>query len=99
MEQKKQIAVTTAGHKEGPAKAKPARSAKVLEILSAQEEQVLRMRYGIGAPPDQPLEFRGQDNEETRIKLALLERAALQALQAPKGSSRKAKIVKKLTEI
>lgn len=99
MNEEKRVVVTTTRTK-AKTPTKPARRlTRARDILDPQEEQVLRMRYGISASADHPLEFRGQDNEDTRQKLALLERAALEALQARRVPSKKAKIVKKLTEL
>ena len=73
--------------------------------LTAKEEQVLRMHYGIAADPDMPLEFEGQDFEATRRKLAEIELRALQMIQAQGGTKRsgkpapsptKSKIIEKL---
>jgi hypothetical protein len=49
-------------------------------VLSREEELLVRMRYGLGLSPTERLEFRGQDNEETRIKLAMMEQALLDEL-------------------
>jgi DNA-directed RNA polymerase sigma subunit (sigma70/sigma32) len=98
VEKDKRVVVTTTTRKQKRAGERTKRP-RARDVLSPKEEQVLRMRYGIAASPEQPLEFRGQDNEETRIKLALLERAALEALESRRSPSKKAKIVKKLSEL
>lgn len=68
--------------------------------LTPKEEQIIRMRYGIAASPEHKLEFRGQENEETRVKLALIEQQALEAMRAARrGPSKKAKIIDKLTRL
>lgn len=72
--------------------------------LTQEEENVLRMRMGIGEPGDHELEFRGQDNPETRAKLAMLERTLLDAMRrrpdpnAPEYAERRARILRKLQE-
>lgn len=77
--------------------------------LTAEEERVLRMRYGIAGAPDLDLEFEGQEFEDTRLQLALIEQRALEMLArrgtptapGPKGrdSSTKDKIIRKLRDI
>jgi len=49
-------------------------------VLSREEEVLVRMRYGLALGAGDRLEFRGQDNEETRIKLAMMEKALLDEL-------------------
>lgn len=51
--------------------------------LTTKEEHILRMRKGVGAPPEQELEFRGQDIEFTRRRLAKMERAILKRGACP----------------
>lgn len=48
--------------------------------FTAEEEQVLRMRYGIAAKSDEVLEARGQRFPETRAQLAMLEKQAADAI-------------------
>ena len=67
--------------------------------LTPKEEQIIRMRYGISAGPDHRLEFRGQEHDETRVKLAMIEQLAIQAMRARRGPSKKEKIIDKLTRI
>ena len=50
------------------------------DVLSREEEILVRMRYGLTLGTGDRLEFRGQDNEETRIKLAMMEKALLDEL-------------------
>jgi len=50
------------------------------EVLNREEELLVRMRYGLGLDASSHLEFRGQENEETRIKLAMMEKALLDEL-------------------
>ena len=47
------------------------------KILTVEEELLVRMLYGVGLDADAPLEFQGQDHMETRIKLAMIEKALL----------------------
>ena len=53
------------------------------DVLSREEEILVRMRYGLGLEASDRLEFRGQENEETRIKLAMMEKALLDELADP----------------
>lgn len=55
--------------------------------LPAQEEQVLRMRYGIVAAPETELEFRGIDQTDVQEALTRLELRALANLQDRAGAS------------
>lgn len=91
---------------EKPARPKPRRRPEI----TAEEERVLRMRYGIAGAPDMELEFEGQEFEDTRLQLALIERRALEMMAHKAGpdgagggkgrdSSTKDKIIRKLREI
>ena len=62
------------------AKPAPTRRDAAPPRLTAKEEQVLRMRYGIKAPPEMKLEFEGQEFDETRLKIAELEQLALEMI-------------------
>lgn len=70
--------------------------------LTQEEENVLRMRMGIGEAASHELEFRGQSHPETRAKLAMLERTLLEAMRrrpdpdAPEYAERRARILRKL---
>ncbi len=55
--------------------------------LTAEEEIVLRMRYGIGIDSDTRLSYRGTGNEELQIRLALIECAILDELEERNASS------------
>jgi len=50
------------------------------KVLNRDEELLVRMRYGLDLDAGDRLEFRGQENEETRIKLAMMEKALLDEL-------------------
>ncbi len=50
------------------------------DVLNREEEILVRMRYGFGLDASDHLQFRGQENEETRIKLAMMEKALLDEL-------------------
>lgn len=42
--------------------------------LTPEEESVLRMRFGIGEEAHASLSFRGQSHDQSRVKLAMMER-------------------------
>jgi len=70
--------------------------------LYAEEEKVLRMRYGIPMDLQATLEMRGQDHDETRAQLAQLEQRALAAVTAPQpgvDSDRRAAIIERLRKM
>ena len=50
------------------------------DVLNREEEILVRMRYGLSLDASDHLQFRGQENEETRIKLAMMEKALLDEL-------------------
>jgi len=70
-------------------------------VLTDQEEQVIRMHYGISEPEATRLQFRGQKHEESRIKLAMMERDYLAELRDvdPERAARKARIIEKLRSL
>jgi len=53
--------------------------------MTVKQENVLRMRHGLSAADDHSLEFRGQNNPETRQKLAQMEKDAITGMQGKKG--------------
>jgi RNA polymerase primary sigma factor len=59
---------------------------KVLKTLTAREEKVLRMRFGIGEKSDHTLEEVGQDFEVTRERIRQIEAKALRKLRHPSRS-------------
>jgi hypothetical protein len=73
--------------------------------LPAQEEQVLRMRYGIAAAGDAQLEFRGSGEAALEAQLVAMEQRALQAIQGhhaaaePVDASRRASIIDRLRRL
>ncbi len=64
--------------------------------LTRDEELVLRLRHGIAEPRTAALEFRGQAHPELAAKLAMMELAALEELQAmgvrPRENAREAAV-------
>ena len=74
-------------------KALPAkvRKAFIAGKLTVEEENVLRMRYGLAEADDAELEFRGQDNDLMRRRLVEMEAGACERMgirTAPIGRSR-----------
>ena len=59
---------------------------KVLSTLSPREEQVLKMRFGIGERTNHTLEEVGQDFEVTRERIRQIEAKALRKLRHPSRS-------------
>jgi RNA polymerase primary sigma factor len=59
---------------------------RVLATLSAREEQVLKMRFGIGEKANHTLEEVGQDFEVTRERIRQIEAKALRKLRHPSRS-------------
>jgi RNA polymerase primary sigma factor len=67
---------------------------RVLATLSPREEQVLKMRFGIGERVNHTLEEVGQDFEVTRERIRQIEAKALRKLRHPSRS----KLLKSFTE-
>lgn len=61
---------------------------RVLQTLTAREEKVLRMRFGIGEESDHTLEEVGQDFNVTRERIRQIEAKALRKLRHPSRSER-----------
>ncbi|MDR1546018.1 MAG: RNA polymerase sigma factor RpoD [Deltaproteobacteria bacterium] len=59
---------------------------KVLGTLTAREEKVLRMRFGIGEKTDHTLEEVGQEFQVTRERIRQIEAKALRKLRHPSRS-------------
>jgi len=67
---------------------------RVLATLSPREEQVLKMRFGIGERANHTLEEVGQDFEVTRERIRQIEAKALRKLRHPSRS----RLLKSFTE-
>ena len=61
---------------------------RVLATLTAREEKVLRMRFGIGEESDHTLEEVGQDFNVTRERIRQIEAKALRKLRHPSRSKK-----------
>jgi len=61
---------------------------KVLSTLTAREEKVLRMRFGIGERTDHTLEEVGQSFDVTRERIRQIEAKALRKLRHPSRSKK-----------
>jgi len=73
------------------------------KVLTDKEEQVIRMRLGVSEPEASRLQFRGQNHEDSRVKLALMERAYLEEQREgrrdPELTERKKRIIEKLRSL
>lgn len=58
--------------------------------LSHEEENVLRMRYGLTLAPEAALAFRDGASDELRARLALMELSAIEHLSAAEDARREA---------
>ena len=67
---------------------------KILATLSPREEQVLKMRFGIGEKANHTLEEVGQDFDVTRERIRQIEAKALRKLRHPSRS----RLLKNFTE-
>lgn len=68
--------------------------------LSAEEENVLRMRYGVAAADDMELSFRGAEQPELAAQLAEMEQKALAMLQNQRvDDGRRASIIARMKRI
>jgi RNA polymerase primary sigma factor len=63
-----------------------AQTHKVLAALTAREQKVLRMRFGIGEKSEHTLEEVGQDFDVTRERIRQIEAKALLKLRHPSRS-------------
>jgi RNA polymerase primary sigma factor len=61
---------------------------EILATLTAREEKVLRLRFGIGEKYDRTLEEVGQDFEVTRERIRQIEAKALRKLRHPSRAKR-----------
>mgnify|MGYP000861533776 CR=1 FL=1 len=64
--------------------------------LTQEEERFVRMRYGISEGPTAPIVRRGQDNAETRAKLAMIEASMIPDELAQVNESVKNRIISRL---
>jgi RNA polymerase primary sigma factor len=64
------------------------KTADVLKTLSAKEEQVIRMRFGIGCDREHTLEEIGQEFAVTRERIRQIEARAMRALRGPNRARR-----------
>ena len=69
--------------------------------LTDLEEKVIRMRYGISESDSAPLQFRGQSNPETRVKLAMMEQEFLSETRDidPERKAKKDRLIEKLQNL
>ena len=58
----------------------------VLQVLTPREEQIIRMRFGVGDGSDHTLEEVGQRFSVTRERIRQIEAQALRKLRQPSGS-------------
>ena len=61
---------------------------RILSSLTAREERVLRMRFGIGMNSDHTLEEVGQQFSVTRERIRQIEAKALRKLKHPSRSKK-----------
>ncbi|MBI4992892.1 MAG: hypothetical protein HZC26_02010 [Candidatus Magasanikbacteria bacterium] len=68
---------------EAELKALPAKVRHAIEAggLTAEEENVIRMRYGFFESDDAEIEFRGQNDDLTRTRLAQMEKEILNRMR------------------
>jgi len=62
--------------------------ASILRTLSAKEEKVIRLRFGIGCEREHTLEEIGQEFDVTRERIRQIEAKALRQLRAPERARR-----------
>ena len=79
------------------------RKALAQGVLTPEEERVIRMRHGISEKPSAALELKGQQFEEVRAKLAMMENSLLETIQggtaraeSGENSTRKQHIIDRL---
>ncbi len=63
-------------------------TASVLRTLSAKEEKVIRLRFGIGCDREHTLKEIGQEYDVTRERIRQIEAKALRQLRAPETARR-----------
>lgn len=64
--------------------------------LSQEEERFVRLRYGISEGPTAKIVRRGQDNAETRAKLAMIEASMIPDGMAQVNEAVKSRIISRL---
>ena len=64
--------------------------------LPAQEENVLRMRYGVAASHDTVLEMRGESMPEVHAELQQIEQRVLQAMEQNVDAGRLGEIIARM---
>lgn len=64
--------------------------------LTEEEERIVRMRHGISEGPSAKLTRRGQEFDETRVRLALIEAEAVNQLMSDRNSTVKDRIIARL---
>ncbi|NUN13909.1 MAG: hypothetical protein HUU55_09790 [Myxococcales bacterium] len=84
--------------------ARDLRTALTKADLPPSEEHFMRMRFGITEPASSKLQYRGQTHEESRIKLAMIERDLLDEIRGANHptddyAARKERIIRKLREL
>lgn len=67
--------------------------------LPAQEENVLRMRYGIAASADHVLHMRGQDDPALAQTLAEIEARAIAALDTGVDAGKRSAIIERMRKL
>ncbi len=67
--------------------------------MTQEEERFLRLRYGVSEGPEAPIVRRGQENMETRAKLALIEASMLPAGLSQVNEAVKSRIIRRLQEL
>ena len=63
------------------------------------EKGAARMRHGTGETDDAELEFRGQNNDLTRLRLAQMEKDILKRMRGNVHNPRKDKLVQALKDL
>lgn len=67
--------------------------------LTALQENVLRMRYGIPLAADAPLHFHDEESAELQEEIAAIERRALQAMDSSVDTQRLSSIIDRMRRI
>ena len=67
--------------------------------LTPEEELVVRMRFGIPLSPDGKISYRGAQNEELQVRLALMEKALLDMMENREEQETDRAILDRFTDI